>query len=71
MHVTATDRTGPILDIQGQPVEDSTCGPTIRHGMPSYFSNLSMFNAKKPPPHHHDTEGKTLLAFRRIVQKNE
>jgi hypothetical protein len=38
-------------------------------GMPSYFSNLSMFNAKKPPPHHHDTEGKTLLAFRRIVQK--
>jgi len=36
-------------------------------GMPSYFSNLSMFNAKKPPPHHHDMEGKTLLAFRRIV----
>jgi len=36
-------------------------------GMPSYFSNLSMFNAKKPPPHHHDIEGKTLLAFRRIV----
>jgi len=32
MHVTATDRTAPILDIQGQPVEDSTCGPTIRHG---------------------------------------
>jgi hypothetical protein len=36
-------------------------------GMPSYFSNLSMFNAKKPPQHHHDMEGKTLLAFRRIV----
>src|SRR6266581_2285441 len=31
MHGTATDRTGPILDIQGQPVEYSTCGPTIRH----------------------------------------
>jgi citrate synthase len=26
-----------------------------------------MFNAKKPPPHHHDMQGKTILAFRRIV----
>jgi hypothetical protein len=32
MHVTATDWTGPILDIQGHPVEYSTCGPTISHG---------------------------------------
>jgi hypothetical protein len=31
MHGTATDRTGPILDIQGHPVEYSTCGPTISH----------------------------------------
>jgi hypothetical protein len=36
--------------------------------MPSYFSSLSMFNAKKPSPHHHDMQGKTILAFRRIVQ---
>ncbi len=28
-----------------------------------------MVNAKKPPPHHHDMQGKTILAFRRIVQK--
>src|SRR2546421_11842695 len=35
--------------------------------MPSYFSSLSMFNAKRPPPHHHDIQEKTLLAFRRIV----
>jgi hypothetical protein len=37
--------------------------------MPSYFSSLSMFNAKKPSPHHHDhdMQGKTILAFRRIV----
>jgi len=28
-----------------------------------------MFNAKKPSPHHHDMQGKTILAFRRIVQK--
>jgi len=26
-----------------------------------------MVNAKKPPPHHHDMQGKTILAFRRIV----
>ena len=26
-----------------------------------------MFNAKRPPPHHHDMQGKTILAFRRIV----
>jgi hypothetical protein len=37
--------------------------------MPSYFSSLSMFNAKKPSPHHHDMQGKTILAFRRIVLK--
>src|SRR5712691_244033 len=37
--------------------------------MPSYFSRLSMLNAKKPSPHHHDMQGKTILAFRRIVQK--
>src|SRR5215475_14063690 len=36
-------------------------------GMPSYFSSLSMLNAKKPLPHHHDMQGKTILAFRRIV----
>src|SRR5713101_5542638 len=35
--------------------------------MPSYFSRLSMLNAKKPSPHHHDMQGKTILAFRRIV----
>src|SRR5713101_520933 len=35
--------------------------------MPSYFSSLSMFNAKRPPPHHHDMQEKTILAFRRIV----
>src|SRR5712691_4052801 len=34
--------------------------------MPSYFSRLSMLNAKKPSPHH-DMQGKTILAFRRIV----
>src|SRR5712691_6200552 len=45
-------------------------GQRYAMGMPSYFSNLSMFNAKKPPRHHHDIEGKTLLAFRRIVLKN-
>jgi hypothetical protein len=28
-----------------------------------------MFNAKRPPPHHHDMQEKTILAFRRIVQK--
>src|SRR5215831_14606841 len=32
MHGTATDWAGPILDIQGQPVEYCPCGPTIRHG---------------------------------------
>src|SRR5713226_5113579 len=37
--------------------------------MPSYFSRLSMLNAKKPSPHHHDMQGKTILAFRRIVHK--
>src|SRR6266853_6466373 len=37
--------------------------------MPSYFSSLSMFNAKRPPPHHHDMQEKTILAFRRIVHK--
>src|SRR5215475_4876561 len=37
--------------------------------MPSYFSSLSMFNAKKPSPYHHDMQGKTILAFRRIVLK--
>jgi hypothetical protein len=26
-----------------------------------------MFNAKRPPPHHHDMQEKTILAFRRIV----
>jgi len=36
---------------------------------PSYFSSLSMVNAKKPPPHHHDMQGKTILAFRRIVPR--
>src|SRR5215470_8229074 len=35
--------------------------------MPSYFSSLSRFNAKKPSPYHHDMQGKTILAFRRIV----
>src|SRR6266851_1087585 len=35
--------------------------------MPSYFSRLSMLNATKPLPHHHDMQGKTILAFRRIV----
>src|SRR6266853_201805 len=35
--------------------------------MPSYLSSLSMFNAKRPPPHHHDMQEKTILAFRRIV----
>jgi hypothetical protein len=38
-------------------------------GMPSYFSSLSMLNATKPLPHHHDMQGKTILAFRRIVLK--
>src|SRR5713226_2089328 len=38
--------------------------------MPSYFSRLSMLNAKKPSPHHHDMQGKTILAFRRIVHFN-
>src|SRR3989442_1670095 len=37
--------------------------------IPSYFSSLSRFNAKKPSPYHHDMQGKTILAFRRIVQK--
>src|SRR5215813_9860556 len=36
--------------------------------MPSYFSSLSRFNAKKPSPYHHDMQGKTILAFSRIVQ---
>src|SRR5712692_9986908 len=31
-HGTATDWTGPLLDIQGYPVAYSPCGPTIRHG---------------------------------------
>src|SRR4029453_8338249 len=35
--------------------------------IPSYFSSLSRFNAKKPSPYHHDMQGKTILAFRRIV----
>src|SRR5262252_5692212 len=35
--------------------------------MPSYFSSLSRFNAKKPSPYHHDMQGKTILAFSRIV----
>src|SRR5262249_6938288 len=35
--------------------------------MPSYFSSLSRFNATKPSPYHHDMQGKTILAFRRIV----
>src|SRR5262252_3514534 len=35
--------------------------------MPSYFSILSRFNAKKPSPYHHDMPGKTILAFSRIV----
>src|SRR4029450_3677280 len=42
-------------------------GQRYAMGMPSYFSSLSMFNAKKPSPHHHDMQGKTILAFRRIV----
>src|SRR5262245_34874150 len=37
--------------------------------MPSYFSSLSRFNAKKPSLYHHDMQGKTILAFRRIVHK--
>src|SRR5262249_10845483 len=32
MHGTVTDGAGPILDIQGQPVEYCPYGPTIRHG---------------------------------------
>src|SRR5215475_10319036 len=43
-------------------------GQRYAMGMPSYFSSLSMLNAKKPLPHHHDMQGKTILAFRRIVQ---
>src|SRR5215831_6654410 len=42
-------------------------GQRYAMGMPSYFSSLSMFNAKRPSPHHHDMQGKTILAFRRIV----
>src|SRR5215475_1300376 len=42
-------------------------GQRYAMGMPSYFSSLSMLNAKKPLPHHHDMQGKTILAFRRIV----
>src|SRR5436309_2035707 len=44
-------------------------GQRYAMGMPSYFSSLSMFDAKRPPPHHHDMQEKTILAFRRIVQK--
>src|SRR5215468_3035544 len=36
--------------------------------MPSYFSSLSRFNAKKPSLYQHDMQRKTILAFRRIVQ---
>src|SRR5215831_20118679 len=39
--------------------------------MPSYFSSLSRFNAKKPSPYHHDMQGKTILAFSRIVQETD
>src|SRR5262249_30061681 len=46
-------------------------GQRYAMGMPSYFSSLSMFNAKRPSPHHHDMQGKTILAFRRIVQKKD
>src|SRR5215475_6330569 len=45
-------------------------GQRYAMGMPSYFSSLSMLNAKKPLPHHHDMQGKTILAFRRIVHHN-
>ena len=32
MHLTITDRTRALLDIQIDPCEDGPCGPTIRHG---------------------------------------
>src|SRR5215831_12977793 len=35
--------------------------------MPSYFSSLSRFNAKKPSLYQHDMQRKTILAFRPTV----
>src|SRR5262252_782002 len=42
-------------------------GQRYAMGMPSYFSSLSRFNAKKPSLYQHDMQRKTILAFRRIV----
>src|SRR5215510_15021139 len=61
---TGQDRssTSKVIRLNTKPA-----GQRYAMGMPSYFSSLSMLNAKKPLPHHHDMQGKTILAFRRIV----
>src|SRR4030095_2948952 len=50
----------------------NTVPPGQRYAMvmPSYFSSLSRVNAKKPSPYHHDMQGKTILAFSRIVHNS-